>query len=231
MKYRSLIILSAAFILAALFAGCSTSKYAQNYMPNEAVQPDSTYKLRSGDRINIVVQQYAKFDTTDTVSIRGEITMPLVGRIHAAGETQPQLKQNIKRELANFINGNVMVSLSVRRVSSTQVSVFGEVGHSDVYHIDHPVSIYKMLARSGGPKADANIKKVRLYHRTGEIKYHVLNLKHDLKNGEVEQTPKVQPGDIIYVPQKTNTLRIIRSVLRIFRDGFVVYGIVKAIRD
>jgi polysaccharide export outer membrane protein len=231
MKHRLPIIISATFILAAIFAGCSTPKYAQNYMTNEAVQPDSTYQLRSGDRINVVVQQYAKFDTTDTVSIRGDITVPLVGRVHVAGETQPQLKQKLKRELANFINGNIMVSLSVRRVSSTQVSVIGEVGHSNVYHIDHPVSIYKMLARAGGPKADANIKKVRLYHQSGEVKYNVLNLKHFLKHGEVAQTPKVQPGDIIYVPQKTNTLRIIRSVLRIFRDAFVVYGIVRAIRD
>jgi polysaccharide export outer membrane protein len=229
-------ILGIMAVMLAFMVGCSTSRNVQTggtnyYLSNaQAYQAaaDTSYRIRPGDEVNIVVRRHANFDTTATVSLQGNIIVPLIGKIQASGKTKQQLKRVLKRKLSIYIKGNVTLMIVIRRTSREQVSVLGRVGHPNIYQIPDTISIFKMLAIAGGPTADAKITKVRIYHKYGKHKYHVLNLKHYLKRQEVQEAPKVYPGDIIYVPVKRFTFTI-RDILRIVRDGLVVYGIIRAI--
>jgi polysaccharide export outer membrane protein len=226
--------LGAALFLMACIAGCSTFQYSQkssskkylNNMGMTAAKADSSFKIRPGDAIKIAVTGHANLDTTDTVSTEGYMIVPLVGRMYVVGLTAPQLKRRLKKRFAKYIKGAVSLTVYVQRIKREEVSVFGRVNKPNVYQISDTTSIFKMLSIAGGPTDEANIKKVRVYHRFGKHKYHVLNLSHYLKKGEVEQAPKVYPGDIIYVPKK---VPVVKYILQFLESGVVVYGIFKFI--
>jgi polysaccharide export outer membrane protein len=221
MKNRLIIIIGALFIVVVSFEGCSTTHLSQKKAFIMA-KADSSYKIRQGDGIRIEVLQHADFDTTDTVSSRGYIIAPHIGKLKAAGKTRPELKQNLKQKLTKYIKGKINLVVSVKRRKWGQVSIFGSVKKSDVYQIPGAVSIFTMLSIAGGPTDNANIKKVRVYHRNGNHEYYVLNVPRYIKKGKVEEAPKVYPGDIVYVPKK---VPVIKYILHFFRAGLIAYVI------
>ena len=82
------------------------------------------------------VDQGPRLNTDSTIRPDGTITMPLVGDIHAAGETPTALKEKIKVQLANFLKmgaGNE-VAVAVRAWKSYRFTVEGEVGHPGRAH-------------------------------------------------------------------------------------------------
>ncbi|MGE5187002.1 MAG: polysaccharide biosynthesis/export family protein, partial [Acidobacteriota bacterium] len=71
-----------------------------------AHEPDPRNKeivLGVGDVLSINVWGEKDLNTEGTIRPDGTITMPLVGDLHAAGDTPSALKQTIKTQLAKFI--------------------------------------------------------------------------------------------------------------------------------
>lgn len=184
---------------------------------------ESTYRFRPGDEIEIVIWEQPGFNTLTTVSRLGTITMPLVGEIVVAGRTQEELRRDLERELAEYIRGEIILTISVRNTENLVVSVLGMVDSPDNYPVVDQTSIFRILSTAGGPTENANMKKVKLYRQTGPEDYVTLNLLEYLDSGQMNSPAiVVRPGDIVYVPKQEN---VVREMSEFLRDVVVLFGI------
>src|SRR5262245_6437860 len=88
------------------------------------------------------------------ITTSGDINLPLVGRIHAAGMNLEQLEAEITERLAKYIK-EPHVAISVTQFKSQPVSVFGSVGSPGVVQLEGRKTLIEVLSMAGGLKGDA----------------------------------------------------------------------------
>lgn len=181
------------------------------------------YVIRPGDEIEILVWEQPSFNTLTTVSRLGTIAIPLVGEVMVAGLTQEQLKRDLESKLAEFIRGEMNLTISIRNIDTLIVSVLGMVASPDNYPVVDQTSIFRIISTAGGTTEDANLKKVKLYRQTGPEDYITIDLLEYLDSGQMNSPELlVRPGDIVYVPRKENAVREMSEFLR---DVIILFGI------
>ena len=115
-------------MLLGLVAGCATDGGTNAGASPSIPAADSTAQLRAGDSLTIVLQGVPD-PTTNAVQIddQGNISLPYLGPIAAAGANTGELAQRIRETyLAKKIYHTVDVSVSV---TERYVYVGGEVAH------------------------------------------------------------------------------------------------------
>jgi protein involved in polysaccharide export with SLBB domain len=217
--------------LFLLLTACGTSKQMKeenarqlSSTPSQTTKPvaDANYKIRSGDEIEILVWEQPSFNTTTTVSGLGTMAIPLVGELEVSGLTHDQLKSLIKNKLSEYIRGDINLTVSIRNTDTMMVSVFGMVTRADNYPVVDETSIFKILSMAGGPSEEANIRRVKIYRKSGSPHYELLDLTHYLDSGQMNEAATVYPGDVVYVPRKDN---VIRQMSEFLRDVVLLFGI------
>ncbi len=222
-------------LAVALFAGCNSSRQLQednarhqlaNNNARSYTQPDSLYKIRPGDEVEILVWEQDRFNTSTTVSNHGTIVVPLIGELNVTGLTRAQLQRELLRRLSEYIRGDINLTVSVRSTDNMQVSIFGMVSRPDNYQIVDETSIFRVLSMAGGPSEEANIRRVKIYRESGNPAYEVLDLTYYLESGRMDKAVMVKPGDIVYVPQRQNAVREMSGFLR---DVVLLFGIFRIV--
>lgn len=190
---------------------------------SQAAESEDQYLIRPGDEIEILVWEQPSFNTLTTVSRLGTIAIPLVGEIIVAGLTQEELKRDLEGKLAEFIRGEMNLTIAIRNTDVLIVSVLGMVERPDNYPVVDQTSIFRILSTAGGTLENANLKKVKLYRQTGPEDYVTLDLFEYLESGQMNSPAiLVRPGDIVYVPKKENAVREMSEFLR---DVIILFGI------
>jgi polysaccharide export outer membrane protein len=173
------------------------------------------YLLGPDDQITI--QALHVPDITDKpirIDHSGYITLPLAGRVKAAGLSVEQLQSAITARLDEFIQ-EPEVSISVIEMKSQPISVTGSVTTPGVYQLQGEKTLLEMLSMAGGPKTDA-ADVVRITRRTACTTVPLPNVRQDretqLMIGEVslktlfeakspvENVP-ICSGDVITLPR------------------------------
>jgi protein involved in polysaccharide export with SLBB domain len=78
------------------------------------------------------------------------------------------------------------------------------VENPGVYVNEGGSRLLEIVARAGGPTKDAKLKNVALIRpatETSPARTAVVDLDRAIKNGDLNQNPPVQRGDVIYVPK------------------------------
>jgi len=219
--------------LFLIVQGCSSTRNVSGGFDTRSVGEDTLqtntgeseigYKIRPGDELEILVWEQPSFNTLTSVSPVGTIAVPLVGEFLVAGRTAEELKRDLKRELSEFIKGEINITVSIRNTNESIVTVFGMVTRPDNYQVVDETTIFRILSSAGGPTEDANMNKVKLYRRSGPENYMTLDLIQYLEDGQMN-SPNivVRPGDVVYVPKKNN---VVREMSEFLRDVVVLFGI------
>ncbi len=217
-------------LLIVMFTqGCVTSREMQekstrNLLTEQqyTAPSDSTYEIKTGDEIEILVWEQPNFNTTTTVSNLGTIAVPLIGEVKAGGQTHDELKRDLTSRLSKYIKDEINLTVSIRSTDNMLVSVFGMVTRPDNYPVLENTSIFKVLSMAGGPAEEANIRNVRIYRKDSNPHYLTLDLTQYLESGQINSVPQVYPGDIVYVPRKNNAVREMSGFLT---DVVLLFGI------
>jgi polysaccharide biosynthesis/export protein len=199
-----------ALIALALVAatGCQTQKPISPAVAAAAAMGAGTTNnpdaltLREGDTLKISFPGAAA-NLTDThlISRDGNITMPLVGEIKAAGKTIDQLKADLLTAYAGQIETKIV---TVELVSSAfPVYVTGAVLNPGKVMSDHPMTVLEAIMERGGfDYSKANLKSVEVLRQEGGVlKSYDLNLKEVMDGTRMEQF-FLRPSDIIYVRER-----------------------------
>src|ERR1051326_3375190 len=81
----------------------------------------------------------------------GELNLPMVGRVKAAGLTAQQLEGEISGKLKEFVR-DPQVTVFVSEFKSHPVTISGAVERPGVLQVDRPTPLFAVLALAGGVK-------------------------------------------------------------------------------
>ena len=164
-----------------------------------AIADPRDYKIGPEDILDINVWKNAEL-SRERIPVRpdGKISHPLVDDITVAGLTTSQVKTEVTKRLAQFIDPPPEVSVVVREIHSPKVSVSGNVRMAGYFELKTSnVTVLDMIARAQGLNEFAdkgNIKVIRSGQNGAiEFKYN------DAINGRNGANFIVQPGDVIVV--------------------------------
>jgi len=119
------------------------------------------YVIGPLDTIDITVFQESDISAKGlVVDASGNISMPLVGRIEAAGRTATQLADELARKLGERFYVNPQVSVSVAGAVSQRVTVEGQVTEPGIYQIRGPTTLLDAVALAKGETENASLGQV-----------------------------------------------------------------------
>jgi protein involved in polysaccharide export with SLBB domain len=99
--------------------------------------------------------------------------------------------------------------------SQELVYVLGQVLKPDMYALKPQEQVLSALLKAGGPAPGGDLTKTVLVRRdpTGKATPTTLNLKKLMEKGDVALNVPLQPGDILFVPDKKSRRSPLQTVL------------------
>lgn len=170
---------------------------------------DNSRRLGSGDRLSYRVVQEKRAPLSLVVTDGGEVEVPLIGRVRAAGRTCRELAETIKPLLQReyFIHATVIIGLdSASSKSRGTVYVSGQVRTQGSIEIpaEDRLTVSKAILKAGGFAEFSDSKKVKLVRNKpdGKVETTIVDVDAILTKGQIEKDPVLQADDRIIVPRK-----------------------------
>ena len=212
-------VFGACRVLLALFvlvvAGQAGPPAGKEGGPPAGEQARSTYVLGPGDQILVRVLDLEEIGKEPyQIDMRGNVNLPMAGRIHASGLTVEELEQEIGGRLKKFLKSpEVTVGLSEMR--SQPVSVLGEVKNPGVLQLQGEKTLLEVVSIAGGlnPAAGHSIRITRKKEwgeiplpgaredETGQYYLAEVGVREILEARAPEKNILVKPNDVITVPK------------------------------
>lgn len=158
-----------------------------------------TYLLRASDQISINVFREPDFSMENVrIGVEGNVSMPMLGSIPAAGMTAMQFEQDVTRRLASAGLRTPMVSVNINEYASHLVTVEGAVDSPGVFAFQPGSRLSAAVAMSGGLKRTAKSEQVAVFREGPD---GIMVAKFDY--GQVSQgtmlDPVLEPNDRVVV--------------------------------
>jgi polysaccharide export outer membrane protein len=139
-------IVGRLIVLAALALGaCAPPVYRAELMNTAANAP---YVLGSGDRLRVIVFGQDSLSNSYNVDGAGDIAMPLIGTVRAAGQTTQSLERGIEAKLRNGFLREPRVAAEVE--AYRPFYVIGEVTTAGQYPFVNGMTVQNAIAIAGG---------------------------------------------------------------------------------
>lgn len=167
-------------------------------VPATASRP-SVYVIRPLDVLTIRVFGEADI-STDAIQVDevGQIQVPLIGTVTAAGRSVSELSHEIVSALRKNYLVDPKVAVAVKEVAPSFVSVEGEVKVPGVYEINKDATLLSSIARAQSPLPTAKLNEIVVFRTLdGQRMVARFNLK-DIRTG-VSPDPMIKDGDVIMV--------------------------------
>jgi polysaccharide export outer membrane protein len=223
---------SIRMFIATTFLAAATS-----VVPAAAqVVPDNSpasYVLGPNDQFTIRALDAEEIsEKTYRVGSDGDITLPMVGRLKAAGLTGGELESELVSRLEKYIR-HPKVAVTVTEFHSQPASVIGAVTTPGIVQLQGKKTLVEVLSMAGGLRNDAG-QSVMITRRkewgslplpgakqdaTGQFSIAELRLKDVLEARNPELNIMIRPDDIISVP-RAETVYVLGAVKR--AGGFVL---------
>jgi polysaccharide export outer membrane protein len=155
---------------------------------SSAMATEDSYQLGSGDKIRVIVFHEDDLSGEFQVDGNGRISLPLIGEVHAAGETSAGLEQQIAAKLADGYLQDPKVSVEI--TTYRPFYVIGEVNRPGEYPYVNGMSALNAIALAGGYTTHAHEGPIYI-RRNGNVREEEL---------EADQMTRIYPGDVIRVP-------------------------------
>jgi polysaccharide export outer membrane protein len=173
----------------------------------------TSYVLGADDQLVIQVVDVPEISSKpQRIDPEGDLRLPMVGRIHAAGMTAEQLEAELTTRLKVYLQ-EPDVAVTVTEFHSQPVSIIGAVGSAGVHQLSGQKTLIEMLSLAGGASAEAG-PSVRVTRRaewgriplpeasldaTGAFSTVDIDLKALLNSTAPEKNIIVRPNDVISV--------------------------------
>lgn len=168
--------------------------------------PGEDYVIGPLDTLKVFVWRNPELSADVQVRPDGRITTPLVADMPAVGKTPAMLADDMKIALGEYIQ-NPLVSVIVTNFSGTfsqQIRIVGATEkpasipyRANMTVLDAMIAVGGLNQYAAGNKA----KLVRYDRRTGRQAEYALKLGSLLKNGDSTANVRLEPGDVIIIPE------------------------------
>ncbi len=172
-RIKSVLAFAACLLLSApLLNGAAVSEpkttlagLPQAELSTSGVQGDYVIGPQDKLRIRVFEVKDLSFDEEE-VDANGQIQLPLIGRVTAAGKTTVQLQDELAQRLGEKYLQSPQVSVSVAESASQKVTVEGEVKSPGVFQMKGRTTLMQAIAMAGGPSDIANLHKVAIIRQS-----------------------------------------------------------------
>ncbi len=174
----------AAWLLVLLLAGCDPASGLAPLPP----YAEGVYRLGPDDQVRVITYDADQLSDDFRVNDAGEIAMPLLGAVRAAGLTTQGLGDAItallkKKQLLND------PSVSVEVIGYRPVFVLGEVNKPGQYPYRPGMTVLSAVAVAGG----------FTYRGVQDVAEIIRTINARPIDGRVAPSDRVAPGDVIKV--------------------------------
>jgi polysaccharide biosynthesis/export protein len=210
--YRRFPIVS-AFALACATAAATAHPGAQAAAPVQAASTAASagaassnatlpadYVIGPDDVLSIVY--WRDKDMTGDVAVRpdGNISLPLLNDVHAAGLTPTQLRDRLVEASKKYIE-DPSVTVVVKQMNSRKVFITGEVAKPGPYPLTGPTTVLQLISIAGGLRDYAESKKIIVVrNENGKQTTLPFNYKDVVSRKNLKQNIELKPGDTVIVP-------------------------------
>lgn len=161
--------------------------------------PQSEYQIGVGDKLSVRVFQVQDLSFDElTVDTSGNLQMPLIGAVRAAGLTSGELSAEIAERLSARYLRDPQVTVTVTEAASQKITVDGAVTKPGVYEMRGTTSLLQAVAMAEGPSRVADLTKVAVFRTIDGQRSVALFDLAAIRQGRAED-PRVLGDDIIVV--------------------------------
>jgi len=169
------------------------------------------YKLTPSDRIRIMVYGEPDLSAIARIDANGNVNLYLVGDVHVAGHTMNDAQKLVEAAYRDgrFLR-NPKVTISVEDYAPRTVTVDGQVKNPGPISLpaEATLTVYQAIIRAGGftDVAKGSAVSVTRVMPDGTKKVFTVDVDSLIRgkdrNKTEDTTLQLEPGDIIYVPER-----------------------------
>jgi protein involved in polysaccharide export with SLBB domain len=178
---------------------CQTPRLATPSDPPFAARLRKTGLIHIGDNLEITFSDVPSPAPILTVRVGadGTIILPFKVTLTAAGKTTSALVDDIRAAYVPYPFPNLTTSISILEFGSL---VLGEVRSSGHLLPASNLTVLRAIEISGGPTAQADLNRIELRRRNGEV----VKVNWNRARQNPKHDPLLTPtgGDVIMVPRK-----------------------------
>ena len=177
---------------------------------------DNSRQIMPGYVVSIRILEDRKDAVQQRVAVTGEVQVPYIGLVRAAGRTCRELAYSIKRDLEKsfFISATVVIAIdqipetdSIYSKEMETYTVFGFVLKQGKYDLPatEDVTVSQAILRAGGFAQFADKKHVRIVRSTpsqGE-KTILVDVESIMVKGQMQKDIYIRKNDVLIIPEKT----------------------------
>jgi polysaccharide export outer membrane protein len=185
-----------------LFLGsCSQQVIQHPPIPSERSVTSEEYLIGPEDIVEVMVWKNPDLSRVVNVRPDGKISLPLIGDIKAAGNTTPQLQEEITERLRSYYKELPPVSVIVQQVNSYAIYVLGEVKSPGKYVVKSGTTFLQAIALAGGFSEFASTNKILVRSVDGrDYKGTIKNVNYKEVIAGKKDNVFLNPGDTIIIP-------------------------------
>jgi len=200
MNDRNLGLAAAALAAAcALAPAAAVAEEAPRAAAVAATVAPAEYRIGPADVLHVSVWKNESISRTVSVRPDGDISLPLVNDVRAAGLTPMELRDAVRKKLSGYIP-NPEVSVIVTEMHSYAVSVLGEVKTAGRYELKSAATVLDVLAQAGGITEFAARSQIFVLRNSGSGTRRIPFDYDRVIEAPGQRNFAVLPGDIVVVP-------------------------------
>lgn len=157
------------------------------------------YHIGSMDLLEIKVLQVADMSRSVRVDSRGNISLPLVGVVHAGGLTSYELEQLITARLAVDLIQDPQVSVFIKEFTSQRITVQGLVKRAGVYDFQGRATLLQAISIGGGLDEKANEMAIKVVRRQPSGMAETMSFDLSAIRQNQIADPILKGGDVVVV--------------------------------
>jgi len=171
------------------------------------------YRIGPSDLLTVTVFQVTDLNRDVRVNNAGQISLPLIGALDAAGQTVSELEGLISKRYAAHYLQNPQVSVFVKEFSSQRVTVGGAVKKPGIFPLTTRLTLLQALALSEGLTETGSEHNVIVF-RTVRGKRQVARFDLGSIAAGKSQDPEIMGEDVVMVDTSSGKL-LLQNAIRV----------------
>ena len=162
------------------------------------------YRIGSDDNLQIFVWRNAELSTSVPVRPDGKITIPLIEDMPVAGKTTTELARDLEKKYAVYVQDPIVSVITRGGVGpfEDRVRIVGEASRPQALPYRAPMTLLDVVISVGGITDFAAGNRATLNRIEGDdLHQYGLRIDDLMRNGDMSANVRIQPGDIIIIPE------------------------------
>jgi polysaccharide biosynthesis/export protein len=190
-------------LLCALLVGGCAGTGSPPLAPTTVSMAQYKYLIGAGDTLSVIVWRNPDLSMTVPVRPDGNISLPLVEDLQAAGKDPTQVARDAERALSKYIRDPV-VSIVVTQFGgpySEQIRVVGQAAKPQALAYRGNMTLLDVMIAVGGITEFADGNRSNILRTSEGNKLYRVRLADLLRDGDISANVAIKPGDVLIIPE------------------------------